>query len=90
MTDRSTALGYTPGYMKSTTVKVSVATRDRIKSLGGSTHEETIIEALDALESERFWAAAEAGKRWFDSLSEEEQARHLAEDAEIDAVFRGL
>lgn len=75
--------------MKTTTVKVSVETRDRIRALGGATHEETIVAALDALESERFWAEAEAGKQWFDSLSEDERARHLAEDAEIDALFKG-
>ena len=36
-------------YMASTTVKLSVETRDRIRALGGETYEETIVEALDAL-----------------------------------------
>jgi hypothetical protein len=39
---------------ESTTVKVSKATRGRIRALGGDTHEDTIVEALDALESNRF------------------------------------
>ena len=69
---------------------MSVETRDRFRALGGATHEEAIVAAPDALESERFWAEAEAGKRWFDSLPEDERARHLAEDAEIDALFKGL
>ena len=78
------------GYMKETTVKVSVATRDRIRALGGATHEDTIIEALDALEAERFWSQAESAKLWFDNLSPEEQRRLRAEDAAVDAAFRGL
>jgi hypothetical protein len=42
-----------------TTVKVSEATRDRIRAYGGATHEETIIAALDALDAQSFWAQAE-------------------------------
>ena len=75
--------------MKDTTVKVSTETRERIRSFGGATHEDTIIEALDALESERFWKEAEAGKQWFDSLPEEEQQRLREEDAAIDLLFKG-
>ena len=41
-----------PRYMDSTTVKVSVATRERLRALGGATDEATIVEALDALEAD--------------------------------------
>ena len=76
--------------MKDTTVKVSRATRERIRAFGGATHEDTIVEALDALESERFWQQAEAGKQWFDGLSESEQKRLVEEDEAIDALFKGI
>lgn len=76
--------------MKDTTVKVSTETRDRIRALGGATHEDTIVEALDALESERFWAEAEQGKKWHDSLSDEERQQLSDEDDAIDALFKGI
>lgn len=76
--------------MKDTTVKVSTETRDRIRAMGGATHEDTIVEALDALESERFWKQAEEGKKWFDSLSEEDRQRLIDEDEAIDALFKGV
>lgn len=74
--------------MKVTTIKVTTETRDRIRALGGDTHEDTIIEALDALEADRFWAQAEEGRRWLDSLSVEERSRMRAEDDAIDLAFR--
>ena len=74
--------------MKPTTIKVSTETRDRIRALGGETHEETIIEALDALEADRFWTQAEAGRRWLESLPAEERDRMRAEDDAIDQAFR--
>ena len=77
-------------YMKDTTVKVSTATRERIRAFGGATHEDTIIEALDALESERFWQEAEAGKKWLDGLAEAERQRLVEEDEAIDALFKGI
>ncbi len=76
--------------MSETTIKVSKETRDRIRALGGTTHEETILEALDALETERFWAQAEAGKAWFDGLPPEAQQELKDQDAAIDAAFKGL
>jgi hypothetical protein len=48
----SNATAYS-GYMKATTVKMSVETRDRIRALGGETYEDTIVEALDVLEADR-------------------------------------
>ena len=77
--------------MASTTIKVSRATRDRIKSYGRPTHEATIIEALDALDQadeERFWAQAEQAKREFDALPREDRERIEAEYDRIDAAFR--
>ena len=76
--------------MTTTTIKVSVETRDRIRAFGGETHEETIVAALDALEAERFWQDAEAGRAWFDALPEAEQQRLREEDAAIDRAFRSL
>ena len=71
-------------------MKVSTETRERIKAFGGATHEDTIVEALDALESERFWQEAEAGKKWFDQLSADEQQALRDEDERTDSLFRGL
>lgn len=71
-------------------MKVSTETRERIRAFGGATHEDTIVEALDALESERFWQQAEAGKEWFDSLSPDERQRMRDEDDAIDAKFKSL
>lgn len=76
--------------MQSTTVKVSVQTRDRIRALGGETYEETIVAALDALETDRFWSRAAEAAAWRNSLSEEARARLAAQDAEIDAAFKGV
>ncbi len=76
--------------MKSTTVKLSVETRDRIRALGGDTYEDTIVEALDVLEAARFWAQAEAAAAWRSSLSDEDQKRLAARDADIDAAFDGI
>jgi hypothetical protein len=74
----------------STTIKLSVATRDRIRDLGGETYEETIIEALDALETDRFWARAEAAAAWQASLPEDEQRRRREQEAAIDSALDRL
>lgn len=74
----------------STTIKLSVATRDRIRDLGGDTYEETIIEALDALETDRFWAQAEAAAAWRASLPEDERRRRREQEATIDAALDRL
>ena len=57
-----------------TTVKVSEATRDRIRSFGGATLEATIVEALDALDEQRFWEQAERAAAAFRALPPDEQA----------------
>lgn len=70
-----------------TTIKVSTDTRDRLRALGGSTYETTIVEALDALEADRFWVQADAAAEWRKTLSADERARRAAREAEIDAAF---
>jgi hypothetical protein len=76
--------------MASTTIKLSVETRERIRALGGDTYEDTVIEALDALEANRFWAAAEAAAAWQSNLSDEEHHRRDEAIADIDRAFDGL
>jgi hypothetical protein len=74
----------------STTIKVSVETRDRIRDLGGGTYEETITEALDALETYRFWAQAEAAAAWRALLPEDERQRRREKEIAIDAALDRL
>jgi hypothetical protein len=76
--------------MASTTVKLSVETRDRLLAYGGETYEATIIEALDALDAERFWTQADDAAAWRRCLSTTDRGRLDARDAEIDAAFDGL
>jgi hypothetical protein len=68
-----------------TTMQLSEASRDRLRSLGrpGATLEETLVDALDALEREQFWAAAEAAAQRRGSMSADEVA--AVEAAEADA-----
>jgi hypothetical protein len=73
-----------------TTIKLSVETRDRIKAMGGETYEDTIIEALDALDKQRFWAQADAYVAWRDALPPEDRAKLDAADAELDRALDGL
>jgi hypothetical protein len=77
-------------YMKPTTVKLSVETRDRIRALGGDTYEDTIIEALDVLEAERFWAHATAAAAWRGTRSAAQRQRLDARDAAVDTAFDGI
>lgn len=76
--------------MAATTIKLSVETRERLRSFGGDTYEDTVIEALDALEANRFWADAEAAAAWQSNLSEAEQQRRNDSVAEIDRAFDGI
>lgn len=76
--------------MKSTTVKLSVATRDRIRALDGDTYEQTIIEALDVFEADRFWAQADAAAASRASMSAAERKRLAARDAAVDALFDAI
>lgn len=74
--------------MPHTSIKVTTETRDRIRELGGK-YEDTLIEALDLLEAARFWDQAEAGKRWLDSLSDDERAERRARQDVMDQAFSG-
>ena len=76
--------------MKATTVKVSTETRDRLRALGGDTLEDTIVEALDALEANRFWAQAEAAAAWRRALPDEARSRLAEHEAELDRAFDGI
>jgi hypothetical protein len=76
--------------MGSTTIKLSTETRDRIRALGGDTYEDTIVEALDALEADRFWAQAEAAAARRASLSSSEREARTEREAEVDAAFDGI
>jgi hypothetical protein len=76
--------------MAATTIKLSVETRERLRGLGGDTYEDTVIEALDALEANRFWAEAEAAAAWQSSLSTHEQQRRQDAIAEVDRAFDGI
>ena len=76
--------------MASTTIKVSTETRDRIKSLGGETYEETILAALDAYEAAGFWAEAERAAAWRRSLPAAERKALEDRDAEVDRAFDGI
>ncbi len=78
------------GYMKATTIKVSTDTRDRLRALGGATYEATILEALDVLEADQFWAQADAAAAWHRALPADERARRDAQAAEVDAAFDGI
>lgn len=64
---------------RATTIKVSPETRDRIRAFGGATHEATILDALDALDAERFWEQAERAAIWRDRHPDEAAA--VAADA---------
>ena len=77
-------------YMESTTVKVSVATRERLRALGGATYEDTITEALDVLEADRFWAQAEAAAAWRASLTADQQDAIAQSEAVVDRSFDGI
>ena len=76
--------------MASTTIKLSVETRDRLRALGGETYEHTVIEALDALEANRFWSEADAAAAWQSQRSESEPQRHHDAISEIDRAFDGI
>jgi hypothetical protein len=76
--------------MASTTVKLSTETRDRLLAYGGETYEATIVEALDALDAERFWTQVDAATAWRQSLAAADRERLAARDAAIDAAFDGI
>jgi hypothetical protein len=68
-----------------TTMQVSEASRDRLRALGrpGASLEETLVEALDALEREQFWAAAESAHAQRRTLSADRLAALSAAEADV-------
>jgi hypothetical protein len=77
-------------YMESTTIKVSVETRDRIQAFGGATYEATIVEALDVLDAQRFWSQVDAAMAWRRSLPPDEQVTLAGQEAAVDRAFAGI
>ena len=67
-----------------TTMQVTAASRDRLRALGrpGATLEETLVEALDALEREQFWAELKAAETSRRAMSADEVAAVTAAEAE--------
>lgn len=76
--------------MKSTTIKLSVETRERLRSLGGDTYETTIIAALDVLEADRFWSQVDVASAHRNALDPSDRARMAEHEAEVDATFNGV
>lgn len=76
-----------PDADKPTTIKLSTGVRDRLKTYGGDTYEDTIVEALDALDEIHVAARIDAYSRWRNGLSEEQRALLETRDARIDAAF---
>lgn len=72
--------------MTVTTVKVSTATRDRLRTFGGPTIEATINEALDALESAQFWQQAEAHATWRRGLPEDRRRAIDERERKLDEI----
>lgn len=68
-----------------TTMQVSEASRDRLRALGqpGATLEETLVDALDALEREQFWAEAEAWQARRRAMSADELTAAKAAEADV-------
>jgi hypothetical protein len=72
-----------------TTMKISIATRDRLRALGAEndTLEDVVVAALDVYESQQFWADAEAAAA---AESPSQGARRKRVEAEVDAWMDGL
>jgi hypothetical protein len=64
-------------------MKISTATRDRLRALGapGDSLEDVVVVALDAYESQRFWAEAEAAAV---AESPDQRAERKRVEAEVD------
>ena len=68
-----------------TTMQVTETSRDRLRALGraGATLEDTLVEALDALEREQFWAAAEAAQARRRAMTADELAAVSEAEADV-------
>jgi hypothetical protein len=72
-----------------TTMKITRATRDRLRALGteGDSLEDVVVAALDAYESQEFWAQAEATAA---AESTEQRTERERVEAAVDAWMDGL
>jgi len=72
-----------------TTMKIATETRDRLRALGadGDSLEDVVVSALDAYESQQFWAAAEAAGA---AESPKQRAERQRIEADIDHWMDGL
>jgi hypothetical protein len=72
-----------------TTMKITVATRDRLRALGADsdTLEDVVVAALDAYESQQFWAAAAAADA---AETPEERSVRKRLEADTDAWMDSL
>jgi hypothetical protein len=72
-----------------TTMKITTATRDRLRALGadGDSLEDVVVAALDSYESQQFWAGAETA-----ALAEtpEQRTERKRVEAAVDAWMDGL
>jgi hypothetical protein len=68
-----------------TTMQVSEASRDRLRALGrpGATLEDTLVDALDALEREQFWRAADAAAARRRELTPQEAEAVAAAEGDV-------
>ncbi len=73
--------------MQDTSIRVSTATRDRLRAFPGVTCDDVVSEALDLLEAERFWDQAEAYHAWRIALPEDRRQELDARDQAIDAIW---
>ena len=70
-------------------MKITTGTRDRLRALGaeGDSLEDVVIAALEAYESQQFWAAAEAAAA---AETPEQRAERRRIEAEVDDWMDGL
>ncbi|HRE02227.1 MAG TPA: hypothetical protein PLV68_13070 [Ilumatobacteraceae bacterium] len=68
-----------------TTMQVSELSRDRLRELGrpGATLEETLVDALDALEEQQFWKAADAAAARRAGLPNDQRAAIEAAESDV-------
>lgn len=80
---------YTRGMAEVTTMKITTATRDRLRALGSESEslEDVVVAALDVYESQQFWAEAEAAAA-AETAAQREQRRRI--EASVDAWMDGL
>ena len=67
-----------------TTMKISTATRARLRALGAPSDslEDVVVAALDAYESQQFWAEAEAAAA---AETPDQRAERKRVEADVDA-----